>query len=128
MSAPVEHTPGAWMNRGRLGEGIYISNASGIPIAVVYGPKETAAAEANAALICAAPVLLKALRELVIPLGKVARRDRAKLPAWLNAFTAVEMAKSGKLASEVMRDLILALEANGWDPAKAMVVREKVGA
>lgn len=63
----VAHTPGPWRNAGLVGSGIWIKASK--QIAVVYGPRINASAEANARLIAAAPDLLAACEAILAALN-----------------------------------------------------------
>ena len=58
----AEFDKGDWIVVGRVGAGIAIGSDSGKWIAIVYGPGQHEEAAQNAALIAAAPDLLRAAR------------------------------------------------------------------
>ena len=68
-----EHTPGPWV----VGKGArwIIETEGGMPVAAAYTLSETAIRNANAALIAAAPDLLKALEEFLSSYGSIYRGD-----------------------------------------------------
>lgn len=88
-----EHTASPWVMMGGLGHGLLVSGLHGEPICVVYGPRSNPRSQQDADLIAAAPVMLAAIKALMLPL-RAALEDGCRVdPAhMLGAMRAADMA------------------------------------